>query len=113
MRRFALFQQAVVAVLVVLVAVAGFVFLSGGTSDRPKPADTSGARGPGTVAESALPSQAKVTIARIKAGGPFPFSRDGIVFENREGLLPVQPVATTTSSPCRRPARRTVAPAGS
>ena len=31
------------------------------------------------------------TVALIDAGGPFPYDRDGIVFENREGLLPSEP----------------------
>jgi ribonuclease T1 len=35
-----------------------------------------------------LPVEARETLARIKAGGPFPYQRDGAVFGNREGLLP-------------------------
>jgi ribonuclease T1 len=35
-----------------------------------------------------LPREARETLARIKAGGPFPYARDGAVFGNREGLLP-------------------------
>jgi ribonuclease T1 len=35
-----------------------------------------------------LPAEARETLARIKAGGPFPYQRDGAVFGNREGLLP-------------------------
>ena len=35
-----------------------------------------------------LPPEARQTIALIKAGGPFPYSRDGVVFNNREGRLP-------------------------
>ena len=35
-----------------------------------------------------LPAEARQTIALIKAGGPFPYSRDGIVFNNREAQLP-------------------------
>src|SRR3954466_2077042 len=35
-----------------------------------------------------LPLEARQTIALIKAGGPFPYSRDGVVFNNREGQLP-------------------------
>ena len=35
-----------------------------------------------------LPPEARQTIALIKAGGPFPYPRDGIVFNNREGQLP-------------------------
>jgi ribonuclease T1 len=35
-----------------------------------------------------LPPEAHDTIELIEAGGPFPYDRDGIVFENREGILP-------------------------
>jgi ribonuclease T1 len=35
-----------------------------------------------------LPREARETLALIKAGGPFPYSRDGAAFANREGLLP-------------------------
>jgi ribonuclease T1 len=38
-----------------------------------------------------LPPEARATLVLIKRGGPFPYSRDGIVFGNREGLLPKQP----------------------
>jgi ribonuclease T1 len=41
-----------------------------------------------TVAASALPAEAQHTLVLIDAGGPFPYDRDGVVFENREGLLP-------------------------
>jgi ribonuclease T1 len=40
------------------------------------------------IAATELPKQAQETIALIKAGGPFPYSRDGIVFSNREKILP-------------------------
>ena len=35
-----------------------------------------------------LPQEARQTLALIRAGGPFPHARDGVVFGNREGLLP-------------------------
>lgn len=38
-----------------------------------------------------LPPEARETLALIKAGGPFPYARDGTVFRNREGLLPRRP----------------------
>ena len=31
------------------------------------------------------------TLQLIQQGGPFPYSRDGITFENREGRLPQKP----------------------
>lgn len=37
---------------------------------------------------SALPAEARQTLALIRAGGPFPYARDGVEFRNREGLLP-------------------------
>jgi ribonuclease T1 len=43
------------------------------------------------VALGGLPAEARETIARITAGGPFPFRADGATFENREGLLPDRP----------------------
>ena len=39
----------------------------------------------------ALPIEAQQTLALIQKGGPFPFDRDGIVFGNRERLLPQKP----------------------
>ncbi|MFB7944414.1 ribonuclease domain-containing protein [Kitasatospora phosalacinea] len=44
----------------------------------------------GNVCYSALPSQGRDTIRLIDAGGPFPYSQDGVVFQNREGVLPAQ-----------------------
>lgn len=41
-----------------------------------------------TVLLSALPAEARSTHALIRAGGPFPYSKDGTVFGNRERLLP-------------------------
>jgi len=43
------------------------------------------------VAASDLPVEARETLRLIKQGGPFPYPRDGIVFGNREYLLPKQP----------------------
>ena len=40
------------------------------------------------VSASALPVEARKTLTLIGKGGPFPYSRDGIVFGNREKLLP-------------------------
>lgn len=45
----------------------------------------------GTVAATALPREARATLALIDDGGPFPYRQDGVVFGNREGQLPRQP----------------------
>lgn len=44
----------------------------------------------GSICYSALPSQAHDTLDLIDAGGPFPYDQDGVVFQNREGVLPGQ-----------------------
>lgn len=42
------------------------------------------------VALAQLPEQAQQTYRLIRAGGPFPYDKDGTVFGNRERLLPRQ-----------------------
>jgi ribonuclease T1 len=44
----------------------------------------------GVVAIDELPAQAQETDRLIRAGGPFPYAKDGSVFGNRERLLPAQ-----------------------
>lgn len=43
------------------------------------------------IALTALPGEAQQTHRLILAGGPFPFSKDGVTFGNRERLLPGRP----------------------
>ena len=43
------------------------------------------------VAVNELPPEAQETLTLIKQGGPFPYKRDGIVFQNREKRLPLKP----------------------
>jgi len=38
-----------------------------------------------------LPKEARELRAQIDNGGPFHYSRDGVVFGNREGMLPAKP----------------------
>ncbi|MFH9247853.1 ribonuclease domain-containing protein [Streptomyces lydicus] len=44
----------------------------------------------GNVCYSKLPSQAHDTLDLIAKGGPYPYPKDGTVFDNREGSLPAQ-----------------------
>jgi len=41
-----------------------------------------------TMAVSELPPQGRQTYQLIRDGGPFPYSKDGSVFGNRERMLP-------------------------
>ena len=43
------------------------------------------------VAFGEIPKEAREVYALIGKGGPFPFDRDGVVFGNREKLLPGKP----------------------
>ncbi len=74
-----------IVVLVVLSLLAGLFALHGnGDSGR-------NAGGAGDIRVIDLPPEARQTLALIKQGGPFPYSKDGTVFHNREGRLPPRP----------------------
>ncbi|WP_155057324.1 ribonuclease domain-containing protein [Streptomyces blattellae] len=60
--------------------------LVGGTVATASPA----AAAVGSICYSDLPSQAYDTLELIEQGGPYPYSQDGTVFQNREGILPSQ-----------------------
>lgn len=68
----------------------------------------------GTIAVQQLPNEARQTLERIEAGGPFPYDKDGSRFGNYERTLPPQPRGyyreyTVTNSKSRnRGARRIV-----
>ena len=49
-----------------------------------------GSDGLETVAVAELPAQGSKTYALILDGGPFPHDKDGVVFGNRERILPKQ-----------------------
>ena len=44
----------------------------------------------GTIAVAQLPAQAQDMMKLIYAGGPFKFDKDGVVFGNRERILPAK-----------------------
>jgi ribonuclease T1 len=65
----------------------GALFASVGVQARaPAPADSASAASGITVSE--LPRQGTETYERILKGGPFAHEKDGVVFGNRERLLP-------------------------
>lgn len=86
-------------VLITLICVlAGCATTSGGAatdSVRATPAAATPAApsrhaddGMATVSAGDLPAQARTTMGLIKSDGPFPYRQDGVVFQNRERLLP-------------------------
>lgn len=44
----------------------------------------------GSICYSDLPSQAHTTLDLIARGGPYPYTQDGSVFQNRERILPTR-----------------------
>src|SRR5262245_13707849 len=70
------------------------------------------------VSQAELPPEAREVIIRIRKGGPFQYAKDGTVFGNREGQLPVQKrgyykeYTVKTPGERTRGARRIVAGAG-
>nr|WP_042194290.1 ribonuclease domain-containing protein [Kibdelosporangium sp. MJ126-NF4]CEL21221.1 Guanyl-specific ribonuclease Sa [Kibdelosporangium sp. MJ126-NF4]CTQ96212.1 Guanyl-specific ribonuclease Sa [Kibdelosporangium sp. MJ126-NF4] len=102
----------------VILVVAGWLVREASTDSTPSPAPASsapssssapGTSAPGTsgassgasstvpgqssglriMALSKLPKEATATWRLIESGGPYPYPRDGVVFENREKRLPV------------------------
>ena len=71
--------------LVAAVVVAATCAFVPAAQARTTPADLP------TVTLADLPREAGAVDARIRSGGPFPYDRDGVVFRNREGVLPAQP----------------------
>jgi ribonuclease T1 len=61
-----------------------------GASTESQVAADSGSAAPQPDSDG-LPAEARQTLRLIKAGGPFPYDRDGARFQNREGQLPAQP----------------------
>lgn len=128
-------------VLVAAVLLVAWLFVDGGQGDadpgdgrttasttasttEPPAAEppTAGGTDPGSglplVEESSLPAEARDVLDRIDAGGPFKYpDDDGGTFQNREDLLPDEPMGyyreyTVETAPRVRGPRRIVAGVG-
>jgi ribonuclease T1 len=67
--------------------------------------DRAGA-GIGTISTSQLPPEARDTLRLIGSGGPFRYANDGVVFGNRERLLPRKPQGYYKEYTVRTPGSR-------
>ena len=77
--------------LILLLLLAGVVLIVVGSRDianQDEPRTTSTTQAETPRSSQGLPREVFETIALIESGGPYPYSRDGVVFMNREGLLP-------------------------
>lgn len=84
-------QVALIALLILL--AAGYAVRAAQPSHHPDRSTVSSAPArlqpsDHAVALSSLSAEARRTVALIQVGGPFPYSRDGIVFNNAEHRLP-------------------------
>jgi ribonuclease T1 len=116
---------AALLLLVVASYLGGQQWLGGGTPSGPAaPAQTANASAADVSASALAAFSAEergaisATLSRIAEGGPLPYKKDGSVFQNREGQLPLKPsgyyheyTVKTPNSPDRG-ARRIVAGAG-
>jgi ribonuclease T1 len=66
------------------VGVAGLLSIAAVQAREPAPVVAA------PISLAALPAEAQVVERAIHRGGPFAFAKDGIVFANRERLLPRQ-----------------------
>ena len=70
---------------IAVVALLGFALIAAPSANaRENAADRS------EIAPAKLPAEARDVLLLIRAGGPFPYERDGVTFGNRERLLPAQ-----------------------
>ena len=70
---------------IAVVALLGFALIAAPSANaRENAADRS------EIALAKLPAEARDVLLLIRAGGPFPYERDGVTFGNRERLLPAQ-----------------------
>ncbi len=126
-------KQVILYLAVLAAAYLLFSFLSGNSglfncTQPASPVEQSGSAAGGSqvgqpngikvIGLADLPPEGRTTLALIKSGGPFPYSKDGTVFSNYEGLLPARPggyyheYTVTTQGSHDRGARRIVAGGG-
>ena len=63
-----------------------------------------------SISAQELPAQGLETYRNIRKGGPFPFEKDGVVFGNRERLLPPQKRGFYREYTVRTPGERSRGP---
>ncbi|GAA1117747.1 hypothetical protein GCM10009630_14330 [Kribbella jejuensis] len=77
---------AVVVIAMMVITLAASLF--GCSADTKSSGDTDPTSGLKYVAVADLPQEAQNTLKLIDQGGPYPYSRDGVVFGNFEKILP-------------------------
>ncbi|WP_329475808.1 ribonuclease [Kribbella sp. NBC_01484] len=108
---------AIVVIAMLVITLAASLF--GCAAAKPSAAgSTDPESGLKIVAVADLPKEAQATLELIDQGGPYPYSRDGVVFGNLEKLLPkhdrgyYHEYTVTTPGEMDRGARRIVTGTG-
>ena len=78
---------AVVVIAMLVITLAASLF-GCGADQKTTSSGTDPASGLKIVAVADLPMEAQDTLKLIDKGGPYPYSRDGVVFGNLEKILP-------------------------
>lgn len=81
----------ILAAIVLLALVAWWQYQPQAPLTPPPPEATGGQTSGAVHLPDFLPPEAQHTLALIRHRGPYPFRQDGVIFHNREGLLPSQP----------------------
>lgn len=68
--------------------LAMFLFASTVFARSPQVLQGAGSESIVSISVSELPAEARHTLTLIRQGGPFPYPKDGVVFGNRERILP-------------------------
>lgn len=84
-------SKIVALVFLLVTALALTIWPQRSIDAREKPGDSSTmSRDLPIVLEADLSKEARATLALIAKGGPFPYSKDGVTFSNRERVLAKQ-----------------------
>lgn len=70
------------------VVLAAMLCLPAGAQAQTHPAVQNAQAGLAVISTAELPQEARDTLRAIRNGGPFAYSRDGVVFSNFERILP-------------------------
>lgn len=79
---------AIVVVAMLVITLAASLFGCSASTKTKSSSDVDAVSGLKIVAVADMPKEAQATLKLIDQGGPYPYSRDGVVFGNLEKILP-------------------------
>jgi ribonuclease T1 len=86
-------RAATLIIILIALAIAGYLWYTerdvSPTAQQPPVLVRTSELAP--ISYTQLPPEARETLALITSAGPFPYEKDGSIFQNRERLLPGQP----------------------